>query len=113
MLLLLTPQQLNRFLSSLSGVPASEVDSTAPLTSTMDSMSISQFKAVLENELYVDVSDGYLFRDDCTPAKLVEVVKLGSAPDDDDAGAEGVGVGPPGGDAGPALAPPGLCCAVS
>lgn len=89
-----------------------QVDAAAPLTSTMDSMSISQFKAVLENELYVDVSDGYLFRDDCTPAKLVEVVKLGSAPDDDDVGGEG-GLAPPGGEAGPALAPPGLCCAIS
>jgi hypothetical protein len=49
----------------------------------LDSLSLSQFKGMLENSYSVDISDEYLFRESTTLLKLVEVVKLGYAPDDE------------------------------
>ncbi|GMH92707.1 hypothetical protein TrVE_jg10892 [Triparma verrucosa] len=112
--------KVKEYLSSLSGLPPSEIDRDLPFTGYMDSMSISQFKGLLEQEFCVDVSDGYLFREDCCAAKIAVVIKMGEAGDDDGSGGteggEGKGQGPGGGGGGaggPALAPPGLCCSVS
>lgn len=58
------------------------IDLTAPLISLMDSLSISQLKGMLEVEYFTKLSDDYLFRESTTISKLVEVVKLGYAPDD-------------------------------
>jgi acyl-CoA synthetase (AMP-forming)/AMP-acid ligase II len=58
------------------------VDKTTPLVNFMDSVTLSQFKGMLENSYDVKLSDEYLFRESTTLQKLVEVVKLGYAPDD-------------------------------
>jgi acyl-CoA synthetase (AMP-forming)/AMP-acid ligase II len=58
------------------------VDFTVPLISLMDSLSISQFKGMLEVQYFTKLSDDYLFRESTTLGKLVEVVKHGFAPDD-------------------------------
>ena len=83
----------------------------------MDSLTISQFKGLVENLYHVrPLSDEYLFRESCTVAKLAEVVKLGYAPDDGD-GAEAAAAGMvatmPGqapGLAGMLGCPPGVVC---
>ena len=94
------------------------VDKTAALVSILDSLSLSQFKGMLEQEYATALSDEYLFRDDTTLVKLVEVVKLGYAPDDGgdhagDAAGNSRSVGASGGLAGALGCPPGVCCAVS
>jgi hypothetical protein len=58
------------------------VDFTVPLISLMDSLSISQFKGMLEVQYFTKLSDDYLFRESTTLGKLVEVVKHGFAPDE-------------------------------
>jgi len=54
------------------------------LNTFMDSLSISQFKGLLEGKYLAKISDEYLFQERCTLGKIVEVVKLGYAPDDVD-----------------------------
>ncbi|GMH62755.1 hypothetical protein TrLO_g15170 [Triparma laevis f. longispina] len=105
------------YLSSLSGLPPNEIDRNLAFTGFMDSMSISQFKGLLEQEFCVDVSDGYLFREDSCVAKMAVVIKVGRAEDDNGSGGGGEGRDGGGGESGggadgPALAPPGLCCSV-
>jgi hypothetical protein len=58
------------------------IDFTVPLISLMDSLSISQFKGMLEVQYFTKLSDDYLFRESTTLGKLVEVVKHGFAPDE-------------------------------
>lgn len=94
------------------------IDKTAALVAILDSLSISQFKGMIEHEYATTLSDEYLFREDTTLLKLVEVVKLGYAPDDGgdhEAGASGHShaVGTAGGLAGALGCPPGVCCVVS
>ena len=69
------------------------VDTKASLIHMLDSLSITQFKGMLENNYAVKLSDEYLFRESTTIVKLVEVVKLGYAPDDT-VGADGANVAP-------------------
>ena len=97
------------------------VDKSAALITMLDSLSISQFKGMLEQEYATKLSDEYLFREDTTITKLVEVVKLGYAPDDGGDAQEGghsgqaaagaVG-GSAGGLAGALGCPPGVVCCV-
>ncbi|GMI40709.1 hypothetical protein TeGR_g11840 [Tetraparma gracilis] len=114
-------EKLKDHISQLVATPSASLDMAAPLTTLADSMSISQFKGLLEGAYAVSLSDEYLFREDTTLAKVVEIVKLGYAPDDSipPPSAEGGSISPEVGAArqpppqGPALAPPGLCCTVS
>lgn len=66
----------------VGNMDASTVDKKAPLVHMLDSLSLTQFKGLLENNYAVKLSDEYLFRETTTALKLVEVVKLGHAPDD-------------------------------
>jgi len=53
---------------------------------SLDSLNLSQFKGLLESKYAVKISDEYLFRESTTLTKLIEVVKLGYAPDDSENG---------------------------
>ena len=117
-------EKLTTHISQIANLPKASINQAAPLTTVMDSMSVSQLKGLLESSYAVTLSDEYLFREDTTVEKLVDVVKLGYAPDDSQPppgsgdgavapeGHERMTRQPPPGK-GPALAPPGLCCAVS
>jgi hypothetical protein len=86
-----------RLVSDITNVAAldrSAIQPTSPLSSMMDSLTLSQFKGLLESHYAVRISDEYLFKDSTTPQKLVEVAKLGYAPDDDDEAGGGGGSGP-------------------
>jgi hypothetical protein len=50
----------------------------------MDSLTLSQFKGLLETQYATMLSDEYLFREGSNVLKLVEIVKIGYAPDDID-----------------------------
>jgi acyl-CoA synthetase (AMP-forming)/AMP-acid ligase II len=68
--------------SRAANMNINSVDTKAALVHMLDSLSITQFKGMLENNYFVKLSDEYLFRETTTITKLVEVVKLGYAPDD-------------------------------
>ena len=114
-------KRLKDDISKMVQVPPDALDVEAPLISLMDSLTISQFKGMLDAQYATKISDEYLFRESTTTAKLVEVVKLGYAPDDGEAGANGesrsasssnaVG-GNAGGIAGAMGCPPGVCCTI-
>ena len=96
------------------------VDQTAPLIGILDSLSLSQFKGMLESEYSTKLSDEYLFREDTSLTKLVEVVKLGYAPDDNGENANAASTqyvtnpNSSGGIAGALGCPPGVvCCVIS
>jgi acyl-CoA synthetase (AMP-forming)/AMP-acid ligase II len=63
--------------------PSSGVNTNSPIVTFLDSMTISQFKGLLESNYATKLSDEYLFRETTTLVKLAEVVKLGYAPDDE------------------------------
>lgn len=66
-----------------ASIPVNTVDKKAPLTSIMDSLTLSQFKGMIEVNYYLrPLSDEYLMRDTSTLMKMTEIVKLGYAPDD-------------------------------
>ena len=69
-------------ISRIMSIPAESIDVNAPLSSIMDSLNLSQFKGMIDNGYATKLSDEYLFRDSTNVNKLVEVVKLGYAPDD-------------------------------
>ena len=107
--------------SRLGSMSPDIVDKSAALITMLDSLSISQFKGMLEQEYATKLSDEYLFREDATLTKLVEVVKLGYAPDDGGDAQEGGGGGhhsgqavggSAGGLAGALGCPPGVVCCV-
>lgn len=103
--------------SRVASISPESVDKTAPLVTMMDSLTLSQFKGMLENSYAVRMSDEYLFRESTTVTKLVEVVKLGHAPDDGDGGATGgetanAPSGSAGGLAGALGCPPGVACVI-
>lgn len=100
--------------AKLGSVPVDSIDVNASLVSILDSLTISQFKGLLEAEYAVTISDEYLFRENTTLSKLVEVVKLGNAPDDKE-GEPPTDAMPPsntGGLAGVLGCPPGVVCCV-
>ena len=104
--------------SLVGSIPESAVDKKAPLVTMLDSLTISQFKGLLENSYAVKISDEYLFRESSTLLKLVEVVKLGHAPDDGDgdaaanAAVSSAPSGNAGGLAGALGCPPGVRCVI-
>jgi len=81
------------------------------LNTFMDSLSISQFKGLLEGKYHTKISDEYLFQERCSLDKVVEVVKLGYAPDDVDQDAPR-GVRRRRGVAGALGCPPGVVCSI-
>ena len=120
-------EKLINDVSRVGSVPVDSLDSNTALVTILDSLSISQFKGLLETGYAVKISDEYLFRESTTINKLVEVVKLGYAPDDVegegvDAGngaSQGVSMattqqaGTAGGIAGALGCPPGVvCCSI-
>ncbi len=101
-------------------IPASSLSKKDSLSTMMDSLTLSQFKGLLEHDYATNISDGYLFRPDTNIEKLVEVVKLGYAPDDGDDLPEGIsaataaagpdsGMGRSKGIGGMLGCPPGVC----
>jgi acyl-CoA synthetase (AMP-forming)/AMP-acid ligase II len=118
--------KLTSDVSRVGSIPPESIDKKAALVTMMDSITLSQFKGLLESHYAVKISDEYLFRESTTVTKLVEVAKLGYAPDDDaDANANPDGPGPsppnapsqspPGGSGGCAGAlgcPPGVVCTI-
>lgn len=106
---------LNRMGGSLD--PSAGVNNDTPIVTFLDSLTISQFKGLLESHYATKLSDEYLFRETTTLNKLAEVVKLGYAPDDDGTGQMPEGVGAQGkadGIAGMLGCPPGVvCCVIS
>ena len=63
-------------------IPPDTIDKDTALVTILDSLSITQFKGRLESGYGAKISDEYLFGESTTLTKLVEVVKLGYAPDD-------------------------------
>jgi acyl-CoA synthetase (AMP-forming)/AMP-acid ligase II len=105
--------KLTTDLSIMASIPEESIDKTTNLVSMLDSLTISQFKGLLESKYATRISDEYLFRDSTTPVKLVEVVKLGYAPDDGDDDPAAVHANPPaGGLAGALGCPPGVVCVI-
>ena len=112
-------------IATLGSIPPETIDRDAPLVTLIDSISISQFKGLLEHQYTTKLSDEYLFGERTCVNKLVEVVKLGYAPDDtkeegrnNDANEEGELEGLPytpkanGGLAGCLGCPPGVYCTI-
>lgn len=106
--------KLSNDVAKLGSVPVESIDVNASLVSILDSLTISQFKGLLEAEYAVTISDEYLFRENTTLSKLVEVVKLGHALDDGegDAPAATTPASNTGGLAGALGCPPGVVCCV-
>ena len=69
-------------IGTFASIPPQSIDKRAPLVTMMDSLTISQFKGMLEHQYKTTLSDEYLFHDTTSVSKLVEVVKLGYARDD-------------------------------
>jgi len=80
--------KLQTEIASMGAPP--EIPKDAAIATLLDSMSVSQLKGLLEFRYAVKLSDEYLFREGCTLTKLVEIVRLGYAPDDGDGEVDGV-----------------------
>lgn len=107
--------KLSNDVSKIGSVPKESIDPNVALVTILDSLSISQFKGLLEAEYAVKISDEYLFREKTNLNKLVEVVKLGYAPDDGEGDAPAAAppsTGTAGGLAGALGCPPGVVCCV-
>ena len=111
--------RLVRDVSRVGGIPEESVDTKVALVTMLDSLTITQFKGMLENSYAVKLSDEYLFRESSTLTKLVEVVKLGHAPDDGDGessssapASSSAQAGTAGGLAGALGCPPGVRCII-
>jgi len=109
-------QKLTESINQITSIPTNDIDKHVSLTTMMDSLTISQFKGLLETKYATKLSDEYLFREETTLNKLVEIVKIGYAPDDVK---DGDAVTPPvtthgnqGGLAGALGCPPGVVCCV-
>lgn len=102
-------------ISRVGSIPETSIEKNVALITMLDSLTISQFKGLLENNYHIKISDEYLFRESTTANKLVEVVKLGYAPDDADgenAAAMVAGPGHAEGLAGRLGCPPGVVCII-
>ena len=104
---------LSQDVSRIIGIPHSSINKNMSMISFMDSISMSQFKGLLEAKYGTQLSDEYLFREDVNINKLADIVRLGFAADDQG------GEGPPsgtssgsGGVAGALGCPPGVCCVI-
>ena len=109
-------QRLLTDIVKVAGVDRNAIQATMPLTSMLDSLTISQFKGLYESHYAVKISDEYLFRESTTLNKLVEVAKLGHAPDDEGGEAPSGGVGPAEGEGCAQRVfgcPPGVACVIS
>ena len=109
--------KLSSDVAKIGSIPPDSINENVSLVTILDSLSISQFKGLLEAEYAVKISDEYLFRESTTLNKLVEVVKLGYAPDDGEGGtqtpaAAATSPSSPGGLAGALGCPPGVVCCV-
>ncbi len=109
--------KLKADISNIVSIPATSISTNSDLATMMDSLSLSQFKGQLEVQYATTLSDEYLFREGSTINKLVEVVKLGYAPDDNEENGAGsssppAAAGSAGGVAGALGCPPGVCCTV-
>ena len=98
-------------------IPPDTIDKSLPLSAIMDSLNLSQFKGMIENGYQTKLSDEYLFRDSTNLIKLVEVISLGYAPDDNggDGGhaqSSAVSQSSEGGIAQALGCPPGVVCCV-
>lgn len=78
--------KLTTEIGQLGSIPPESIYHNSPLTEMLDSISISQFKGILEHQYHTKLSDEYLFQNNTTVSKLVEAVKLGYAPDDENNG---------------------------
>jgi hypothetical protein len=99
----------------MGSVSPADVSVDQALATILDSLTLSQFKGLLETGYAVKLSDEYLFRESTSLTKVVEVVKLGYAPDDGDTGAAAAPVASTqgqGGIAGALGCPPGVVCCV-
>lgn len=108
-------KSLQTDISRVGSLPVESIEKKAALVSFLDSITIAQFKGMLENHYAVKLSDEYLFRETTTLVKLVEVVKLGYAPDDGEDVPPGLDHHPPGqptGCAGALGCPPGVVCVI-
>lgn len=77
-------------ISQIANIDVSSIKDGVALNTFMDSVTIAQFKGMLEGQYAVKpMSDGYLFQDSTTVKKLVEVVKVGVARDDTGEGGSG------------------------
>lgn len=74
--------KLLKDIGKVTSMPPSSLPLDADLSSMMDSLTLSQFKGLLETQYATRLSDEYLFREGSNVTKLVEIVKLGYAPDD-------------------------------
>lgn len=107
--------KLSSDVAKIGSMPPDAIGPNVALVTILDSLSISQFKGLLEAEYAVKISDEYLFREKTTLNKLVEVVKLGYAPDDGDGDAPVAAppsTGTASGLAGALGCPPGVVCCV-
>ena len=106
--------KLRADVATIGSVSPANVSVDQGLATILDSLGISQFKGLLESEYAVKLTDEYLFCESTTLEKLVEVVKLGFAPDDTGSSAKPVAkVQGQGGVAEALGCPPGVvCCAV-
>ena len=105
--------------SKLTSLPPGSIEKNEPLVTMMDSLTLSQFKGLLESSYAVTLSDEYLFQESTTLKKLADVVKLGYAPDDTGGGdgsarptATAAAPGEAGGLAGALGCPPGVRCVI-
>ena len=107
--------KLKNSIGSLVSISPKSIRIDDPLNTILDSLNMSQLKGMIEHEYHVrELSDLYLFKDTVTVRVLVEIVKLGYAPDDNEdslnenvgATANSVGI------AGALGCPPGVCCTI-
>jgi len=110
--------------AQIASIPKDSIPKDTALVTILDSLTLSQLKGLLEHKYAVKISDEYLFQESTTLLKLVEVVKLGYAPDDTDTGGDaGSGAasapsqnvqsqGKADGLAGALGCPPGVVCAI-
>ena len=103
-------------LAQIAGSTVETISADVAIATLLDSLSVSQFKGQLESRYAVSkLSDEYLFRETCTLNKVVEIVRLGYAPDDGDgqgAAATSVAQQGSGGLAGALGCPPGVVCTI-
>jgi hypothetical protein len=107
-------KRLRSDMSRLTSMPIDTIPTDADLITMIDSLSISQFKGLIETQYATQISDEYLFREGSCLDKIAKIVKLGYAPDDrSDGPPVDINNGKAKGVAGALGCPPGVvCCTV-